>query len=340
MNKRRLVYAVACFLLACSLVGCSGSELSSTDRGIKSGPSTLATSSISAPAELVSLQDISLTPPNVTRMWEYKIEFLARENSIVSEGDVIIRFDGQQLRTNLVSRQGELNAAMKEAEQKALEEEARLEQLELDLAEAIKNRDIAQRKVEITDVSRSEIERRKQQAEFAITSEKLAQAKQRKAQHQTAMQVNAKVQQAKISKARSRVKEIEDSIIKLEVKAPKDGMVVLIPNGDDDKPAIGDTVFMGARLVSLPALDKIAVKVEFDESHTPLIDLGDSVQVTLDAFPERPFNGEITDIGKTYRNKSRNNLKVVFDAWVTLDELDFEIMRPGMKATVDLIEEG
>ena len=80
------------------------------------------------------------------------------------------------------------------------------------------------------------------------------------------------------------------------------------------------------------------MKVEFDESVTAKVELGDKVRVTLDAYPERNFEGQITELGQAYRNKSRNNLKIVFDAWVTLDDLDLDIMRPGMKASVELVK--
>ncbi len=294
--------------------------------------------SISAPGELVSLQEINVTPPNIRRMWEFKIEYLARENSLVKAGDILVEFDGQRLKTDLLSRQSDLDANIKEAEQKRLENAAKLEQLILDLAETKKDRNIAKRKVEITDVSRSKIEKLKQQAELKITTELYAQAKQRIEQHKLAIKVNEQVQVAKISKAQSRVDEINDNIAKLKVRAPKSGMVVLIPDNEDKKPAVGDTVFMGSRIISLPSLDNISVKVEFDESFTPNIVLGDPVQITLDAFPERPFTGKIIELGKAYRSKSNTNLKVVFDAWIELDVLDLNIMRPGMKATVDLVE--
>ncbi|MFC3092596.1 HlyD family efflux transporter periplasmic adaptor subunit [Alteromonas sediminis] len=289
-----------------------------------------------APAELVSLQEISLTPPNIPRTWEYKIEFLARENDLVKEGDLLIRFDGQRLRTQLLERQSELNAEKKEAENKKLSNEAKLEQLILDMAEAKKNQDIARRKVEITDVSRSEIERRKQQSEFVIATELYEQAVARVEKHKQIMVLDEQVQQAKIDKAQSRVDQINDSIAKLSVTAPKAGMVTLIPNGDGDKPAVGDTVFMGARILALPSLEMIAVKVEFDESTTSQVNLGDTVRVTLDGYPERPFAGQISEIGQSYRQKSTNNQKVVFDAWVELEQMDLNIMRPGMKATVEL----
>jgi HlyD family secretion protein len=292
---------------------------------------------ISAPAELVSLQKISISAPSIQSMWQYKIEYIARENTLVKKGDVLLKFDGQSLRTDMVTRRSDLDAAVKEAEQKKLANEEKFEEYNLDLAEAKKNMNIAERKVEITDISRSDIERRKQQSEFGITTELHKQAIQRVAQHKKSMQINEQVQQAKISKAKSEVDELKLSMERLQIKAPKEGMVVLIPNGDDEKPAVGDTVYRGSRLMSLPALDKIAVKVEFDESFTSNIVLGGDVRVTLDAFPERPFTGKITELGQSYRTKSTNNQKKVFDVWVTLNELEFSIMRPGMKATVDTL---
>jgi HlyD family secretion protein len=290
---------------------------------------------IKAPAELVSLQQITIGPPNIRRMWSFKIEYIARENAIVKVGDTLVSFDGQSLRNDLLGRKSDLDAATKEAEQGGLNNEAKLKDLLLSLAEAKMNEDKTRRKVEITDASRSKIERQKQQADHKIATETHLQARNRVAQHREEMTVNEKVQQARIDNRAVRVKELEDSIDKLTIKSPKDGMVIYL-NWNDEKPAVGDTVYMGATLITLPSLDNISVKVEFDESHTAKVNIGQQVKVTLDAYPESPFNGKISEIGKAFRNKSQRNLKVVFDAWVTLDKMDTSIMRPGMKATVEL----
>ncbi|MDT0581214.1 HlyD family secretion protein [Brumicola blandensis] len=329
MLKQRAILPIA-LVFSLALFGC-GEEIIETaqDSGDKN---------IKAPAELVSMQEVTIGPPNVRRMWNFKIEYLARENAIVKPGDVLVKFDGQRLRNDLVGRQSELEAAIKEAEQRKLNNEATLKDLLLDLAEAKMNEDKARRKVEITDASRSEIERKKQQAEFIIAKESHLQAQKRVEQHKNEMAINQKVQNARIENRRVRVKDLRDSIAKLTIKSPKDGMVIYY-DWNDAKPAVGDTVYMGATLMTLPSLDNISVKVEFDESHTAKVNLGQEVKVTLDAFPERPFKGKISEIGKAYRNKSQRNLKVVFDAWVTLDTLDNDVMRPGMKATVELPEE-
>ena len=47
------------------------------------------------------------------------------------------------------------------------------------------------------------------------------------------MQVSEQVQQAKVDKAEFRVSEMQDSIKKLSITAPKDGMVSLVANGEE-----------------------------------------------------------------------------------------------------------
>jgi len=293
---------------------------------------------LDAPAELVSLQDITIGPPNINRMWQFKIDYLAAENTMVKKGDLVVSFDGDRLRDDLIEKKSERDAANKEAEKRELKDKAITQDLVLAEAEAKMKNQIAQRKVEITDESRSEIERKKQMAEFEITKVVYAQSKQKLAQHMQRMKINKEVQQARVSKLEARVKNIQDSIRKLAIKAPKDGMVVY-RDWNDSKPAVGETVYMGRPLINIPSLDKIAVKVEFDESDSSKVRVGQNVKVLLDAHPERPFAGQVISLGQAYRNKSQHNLKVVFDAWVELDVQDESIMRPGMKASVQIVKE-
>ncbi|MBT0586230.1 HlyD family secretion protein [Alteromonas oceanisediminis] len=290
-----------------------------------------------APAELISRQEITIGPPNIRRMWQFKIEYLAKENAVVQQGDLLVRFDGQSLRNDLIGRQSDLDAAIKQREKSVLRNEAVQQDRILAVAEARKNRDIAQRKVEITDTSRSEIERKKQLAELKITTALLRQAEQKLTQHKAAAALDLDVQDARVANAQARVKEFEDSIAKLEIYAPADGMVLYVADWEDNKPAVGETVYMGRSLMNLPSLQQIAVKVEVDESDSAKVTTGQQVRVVLDDHPERAFSGVITDMGKTYRVKSQWDLKVVVDAYVTLDQIDNAIMRPGMKANVELL---
>ena len=291
---------------------------------------------ITVAAELKSLQDLSFGPPSISRMWNYKVQRLVSDNQNVKKGDLLIQFDGQDLRNRLVGQQADLDAATKELENIQLQDNAREKDLELALAEARMNEEKAQRKAEITDASRSEIERRQQQADWNITRVLSEQALQRLNEHRLRKVLNKKVQQARIANLASRVKEIRLNMAKLKVKSPVDGIAIVNKNNDGDRYAVGDNVHMGNSLVNVPSLDKLAVKMEIDESDTQKVAIGQSVDIVLSAYPERTFKGMITSKGKSYRAKSQRNQRVIFDAWITIDEIDNDIMRPGMQANVTL----
>ena len=304
---------------------------SSTTDADYAGPSTMT-----VPAELKSLQDLAFGPPSISRMWNYKLQRIIADNAAVKKGDVLLKFDGQDLRNRLVGRQADLDAARKELENIILQDEARTKDLELALAEAQMNEEKAQRKAQITDASRSEIERKQQQADWDITRVLSEQAQQRLDEHRLRMVLNQQVQTARIANLNSRVKEIQNNMARLTVKSPVDGIALVNRNNDGDKYAAGDNVHMGNTLVNVPSLDKLAVKMEIDESDTQKVAIGQRVDVVLSAYPERTFKGQITSKGKAYRAKSQRNQRVVFEAWVTLDELASDIMRPGMQANVTL----
>lgn len=293
-------------------------------------------SSISAPAELVSLKTASIGPPNVRRMWQFKIERMAPENTLVKQGDVILMFDGQRLKNDLIGRRSDLEAEKQRAQSQQLNDVAREQELVLALAEAEMNFEKARRKAEIVDASRSRIERDKQQADYRYFSENLAQAKQRLAHHRKAMVLNAKVAQGKIDTLQRKVDSIEADIRKLAVTAPKDGLVVYKTTWDGQKAAVGETVYMGRTLLELPSLDNIAIKAEFAEPDTAKLTEGQAVRVVFEAYPEMAFSGRIKSLGQAYYPKSANSSKVIFDAMIELTGEKPEVMRPGMKAKVEV----
>lgn len=297
----------------------------------------VAPAKVTASAELISLENAIIGPPNVSRMWQYKIQKMAAENKQVKKGEVILVFDGERLKNDLIGRKSKLKAAIKKAESDKLKDDATTQNLILSLAEAEMEYEKAKRKAEIVDESSSNIERLKQQADFRYQTESLAQAKQKLAHHKKAMQINVKVSQGKIKSMQSRVNSIEREIAKLHVKAPKDGLVMYQENGNGEKAAVGETVYMGRSLMQLPSLDAIALKAEFAEPDKAKLTLGQAVIVIFEAYPEMSYMGKISKLGQAFYPKSANNPKVIFDAQIELGESRPEVMRPGMKAKIEVL---
>ena len=290
-----------------------------------------------AQAELISLQSVMISPPPIRRMWQYKIERLTPENTMVKKGDLIAIFDGQRLRTDLINRQSSLDTEIKKAESNKLTDEAKEQDLVLALAEAKMNYEKAQRKVEIVDTSLSIIEKQKQQADYKIKKARLDMAQQKLDYHRDAMTLNQEVSAARISMKKSRVEQLKSDMRKLRVVAPKDGLVIYQEDWNGKKPAIGEMIYMGQPVVEISSLNSMALKAEFSEPDTSRVALNQIVKVTFEAYPEKSYQGKVTSLGQSYRPKSNTNHKVVFDAIITLDELSDELSRPGMKAKVEVI---
>ena len=292
---------------------------------------------VTASAELISLSNATIGPPNISRMWQYKIQKMAPENKLVKKGEIILVFDGQQKRNDLIGRKSKLKAEIKKAESDKLKDEATTQNLILKLAEAEMEFEKAKRKAEIVDASRSNIERLKQQADYRYQTENLSQAKQKLAHHKKAVVLNGKVSEGKIKILQSRVNRIKNEIEKLSVKAPKDGLVMYQENGQGEKVAVGETVYMGRSLMQLPSLDKVALKAEFAEPDKSKLKLGQEVRVIFEAYPEMSYLGKISKLGQSFYPKSANNPKVIFDAQIELGEQKPEVMRPGMKAKIEVV---
>jgi HlyD family secretion protein len=312
----------------CLLTGCQADVVETQD---------FKASGVNASAELISLKNATLGPPSVPRMWQYKIEFMARENQLVKKGDTVLVFDGQRLKTDLIGHASRLAAEIKKAENQKLKDDATHQDLILALAEAEMNFQKAKRKADITDASRSRIERDKQQAEYEYQTENLAQAKQKLAHHINAMDINRQVDQGAINMRQSRVNSMERDIAKLTVKAPKDGLVMYNSDYNGEKAAVGQTVYMGRSLMQLPSLDEVAIKAEFAEPDTAKLHKGQTVKVIFEAYPENAYMGKISVLGQAYYPKSNSNSKVVFDALIELDGNKPDVMRPGMKAKVEVV---
>ncbi len=330
MNKFIKLKWILMVVSACLLSACADTE--------QSVEQVLNDPKVTASAELISLDNATIGPPNVSRMWQFKIQKMAPENKLVKQGEVIIVFDGQQLKNDLIGKESELKAAQKKAESHKLQDQGTQQDLILKLAEAEMEFQKAKRKAEIVDASSSEIERQKQQADYRYQTENLAQAKQKLAHQKKAMLINEQVSQGKIKSLQSRVDSIRQEIAKLSVKAPKDGLVMYRENGQGEKVAVGETVWMGRSLLQLPSIDKIALKAEFAEPDKAKLVLGQQVRVVFEAYPEMSYLGQISELGQAFYPKSANNPTVVFDAIIELGEARPQVMRPGMKAKVEVLE--
>ncbi|MAD76417.1 MAG: hemolysin [Rheinheimera sp.] len=293
-------------------------------------------SHVRATGELTAANSFKASPPSVSNMWQYNIKQLAPESSMLPEGAVVVAFDGQRLTDELNNKTIELKSAEQELANRLRSDEQTFEELKLTLAERKMEYDREQRKAEIVDQSRSANDRRKAQIDFTIADNQYQLAQARLASHQQQRQAEEQMLLAKVSRLQSEVSQLQRNIASMQVKAPFAGVMVYSMGFDGEKFSVGDSAQFGQPVAEVSQLDSLYIKAEIDEIDLKQLQPGLTVEVTLDAYPERRFNGVLQSLGNAVRDKSNDNLRRVVDASVSLTNLDTELMRPGMSARLNI----
>jgi HlyD family secretion protein len=314
-------------LMVCLLQGCDQPEETAK---------VVQTPSVKATGELVAATSFKASPPSVRQLWQYNIKELAPESSLLKAGDVVVGFNAQTIADELENKTVELQSARQELANRLQQDEQRFEQLKLELAERKMEFERDQRKAEITDHSRSANDRRKARIDFTIASNQYDLAKSRLDFHQQQRKSQAEMLQSKIARLESEVEQSTTEIGMMKVKAPFDGMVIYVTDYEGEKYSVGDNVQFGQPIAEISQLDSLYVKAEIDEIDIKRLQLGQKVQIQIDALPERSFAGTLTSLGMAVRDKSATNLSRVVDAQVKFDQLDAELLRPGMSARLTI----
>ncbi|WP_445425759.1 HlyD family secretion protein [Alishewanella sp. HL-SH06] len=324
MPFRLLLSSLVCF----GLISCTPAPETSNNEQQRQ--------TVRATGQLAAATFFTITPPSVGRLWQYNIKEMTPEGSLLQQGMPVIGFDSQSVQDELRNKNIELRSAEQELANRLTADEQRFEELKLQLAERKNDHDREQRKAEIVDNSRSANDRRKSQIDFTIAKSQYQLAQSRLDFHQQQRDAEQQIISSKIARLSAEVEQLKREVASLKISAPFAGIMVYVPNYNGEKSSVGDTVQFGQPIAEVSQLESLYIKTEIDEVDLKYLRSGLTVQITLDAYPERNFSGVLTDLGTAVRNKTAENLSRVVDASIKLDETDLAIMRPGMSARLQI----
>jgi RND family efflux transporter MFP subunit len=147
----------------------------------------------------------------------------------------------------------------------------------------------------------------------------------------------ARVATARLDEANRQIVEAQKKIAACTLAARGPGLAVhselFDKGGERRKIRVGDAVWGGTTVVTLPDLGKLEIEGRVPESEIHLLVSGQVARVVLDAFPNRELTGvlrSIGSVGTSEKNESRS-----FPVTIGLDQSDPRF-RPGMiaRATV------
>jgi HlyD family secretion protein len=146
---------------------------------------------------------------------------------------------------------------------------------------------------------------------------------------------------AQVDEAEGYLKQAKDSLSKTILYAPMDGTV------SSRTSEVGERVqasseFAGTEIMRVADLSKMEVRVNVNEDDIVNVKVGDPVKISIDAYPDRKFNGVVREIGASAANTGATGQATTATDQVTNFIVKIRVsdkdvaLRPGMSATADI----
>ena len=138
--------------------------------------------------------------------------------------------------------------------------------------------------------------------------------------------------------ARASLLSAEDELSKTRLTAPKYGIVTSLTK-EEGEMALGG-MFNPGVLMTVADLSHMEVLVDVNENDVVNIDINDTTEIEIDAFPDTIFYGVVSEIAHTAQSLNMSSQQQVTNFKVKVKIISPPIkIRPGMSSTVNIITE-
>ncbi|GAB4299549.1 MAG: efflux RND transporter periplasmic adaptor subunit [Ignavibacteriaceae bacterium] len=142
--------------------------------------------------------------------------------------------------------------------------------------------------------------------------------------------------EASVLQSEASLKEVKEQIYKTTIYAPMEGTITKL-NVELGERVFGAGFSMGTDIMTISDLESMEAVVQVDENDVILVSIGDTANITVDAFKDKIFHGVVTEIGNSAQTRGLGTQDQVvnFDVKIKLLELD-DKLRPGMSCNADI----
>jgi HlyD family secretion protein len=195
------------------------------------------------------------------------------EGDHVKKGDLLLQIDKVQYDANAQATQAGLDALFAQREA----DKFTREQAERDLERTKKNFE-----------AHIESEQNLQKAQLALDSAK----------------ANENADERRIEQARQNLLANKDSLKKTTITSPIDGIVTAKPVEAGENAIVGTMNNAGTVLLTVSDMSIVEGEMEVDETDIPHVKIRQKAKLTFDAYPDKKFDGVVTEIGGSPITKS------------------------------------
>jgi multidrug efflux pump subunit AcrA (membrane-fusion protein) len=269
------------------------------------------------------------------RIREFQIKDLIKEGSLVKKGDWVATLDIDNIKQQMEYNNDELERRLAEFNDAkidtAIELNSQREQMkELNYELEYRELDLEQSKYE------SPAYQRKMQVAYNKTIRQIDKKRRDYVMRQMSLAVRTKRSEDRYNFYVMRDSLLKKALEAAEIVAPEDGMVMYARTRHGRKIKVGDDVSRwNPAIAALPDMSVMISETYVEEIHITKLNIGDSVEITVDALPQKVFKGavyKIANIGQELPGYDSN----VFNVLIELKDSDPEL-KPAMTSNNDII---
>lgn len=174
-----------------------------------------------------------------------------------------------------------------------------------------------------------------------------------------AQKANLKAAEYQIESARAQLRQAEEELEQTVIRAPQDGTITQLAVEQGER-VLGQSQMSGTEMMRVARLEQMEIEVDVNENDIVNVSLADTASLEVDAYPNRSFEGVVTEIANSAEVSSEGSAEQITNYKVKIrittphnleqSSNDFVAMnvsenpatdftpnfKPGMSATVDI----
>lgn len=290
---------------------------------------------VEAKGHLIAANETIISAPASTR-GPQTLAWLMPEYSQVKKGDVIARFDGEQMRRQSQRNTNKAALTAQDLAQKSAE---------IDKDKAILNHDIVL------------VNEEKQFAEdYSIEDERIRSKLDILESQQNVEFLNAKhdyydwqtgrfeqsaagelmLLKMQENQYKQKLAMLNTNLSQLEIIAPHDGLLTHNSNWRGEKPRAGETLWPGQKIAALPDVSQMQLMLYVSEREAIDLAAGQTLQFQLIALPTQQFSGELIEVSPFPKSIKRGDPQKYYELKANITA-QTAALRPGLKLNARIL---
>lgn len=235
------------------------------------------------------------------------IAWLAPEYSRVKKGDVIVRFDGGQMRRERMDTSGELAQAEEDLREKRGALDAERIAILTDMGQVSVEKDFAERFAVEDERLKSRLEILEDQLDTRYLQSRLDYLGWKDRRFSTSAEGEVEVLAVQQQKHGAKLARLDEGLSELEIVAPHDGLLTYAANWRGEKPQVGSRVWPGHKVANLPDTSVMQARLWVPEREAVGLAEGQSVTVWSETRPRQRFAASVKSVGAAPATIQRGN---------------------------------